>query len=77
MRPKPRVFMPSHTALQTLKQEPRLVFITWSQFSRVRRRMVASRVMPALLTTTSIGPRSFSIWATAAVTAAKSPTSNL
>jgi len=40
MRPKPRVFMPSHTAFDMLKQEPRLVSITWSHMSRVSRRMV-------------------------------------
>ena len=62
MRPKPRVFMPSHTALLMLKQEPRLVSMTASHMSRVRRRMVESRVMPALFTRTSTGPRSFSIW---------------
>ena len=39
--------------------------------------MVESRVMPALLTTISIGPSSFSICATAAFTASKSLTSNL
>ncbi len=61
MRPKPRVFMPSHTALLMLKQEPRLVSMTASHMSRVRRRIVESRVMPALFTRTSTGPRSFSI----------------
>src|SRR5438046_30597 len=63
MRPKPRVFMPSHTALLTLKQEPRLVSITASHMSRLRRRIVLSRVMPALLTTISIGPRYSSLGA--------------
>jgi hypothetical protein len=45
--------------------------------SRDRRFMVASRVMPALLTSTSTGPISAAIFAIAAWQAAKSPTSNL
>jgi hypothetical protein len=69
--------MPSHTALLTLKQEPRLVSITACHMVRSRRRMVESRVIPALLTTISIGPSSFSIWAMAAFTPSKSLTSNL
>ena len=60
-----------------LKQEPRLVSITESHMSRVSLRMVESRVMPALFTSTSIGPRSFSIWLITVWQAAKSPTSNL
>jgi hypothetical protein len=45
--------------------------------SRVSLRMVESRVMPALLTSTSIDPRSFSISAIPAWQAAKSQASNL
>ena len=48
--------MPSNVSLQMLKQEPRLVSITASHMSRFMRSIVPSRVMPALLTTISIGP---------------------
>ena len=41
-----------------LKTELRLVRITASQFSLVMRCSMPSRVMPALLTSTSMGPSS-------------------
>ena len=56
MRPKLRSSMPSQAALHMLKQPPRLVSSTSSQASRFIFFMVASRVMPALLTITSTGP---------------------
>ncbi len=48
--------MPSNVSLHRLKQEPRLVSITASHMSRDMRDMVASRVIPALLTRMLIGP---------------------
>ena len=48
--------MPSNTALAMLKQPPKLVSITSCHFSWSIRFMVESRVMPALLTSTSTGP---------------------
>ena len=56
MRPKLRERMPSMTSRVMLKTESRLVRITASQFSLVMRCSMASRVMPALLTSMSIGP---------------------
>ena len=50
--------MPSITALDMLKHETRLVWITAFHCSKLMRCIVASRVMPALLTSTSIGPSS-------------------
>ena len=44
-----------------LKQEERLVWITAFHCSKLIRCIVASRVMPALLTSTSTGPSSASI----------------
>ena len=41
-----------------LKTKSRLVWITASQFSLVMRCSMASRVMPALLTSTAMGPTS-------------------
>ena len=57
-RPKLRARMPSMTSRVMLKTESRLVRITASQFSLVMRCSMASRVMPALLTSMSMGPRS-------------------
>ena len=58
MRPQPRSSIPSHTCLVMLKQESRLVFITASQLTLSIFLKVMSRVMPALFTSTSIGPTS-------------------
>ena len=48
--------MPSITALDMLKHDDRLVWITAFHCSKLMRCIVASRVMPALLTSTSTGP---------------------
>ena len=48
--------MSGMTCLVTLNMELRLVSITASQSSRVIFRNMRSRVMPALLTSTSMGP---------------------
>ena len=56
MRPKLRARMPSMTSRVMLNTESRLVRITASQLSLVMRCSMPSRVMPALLTSTSIGP---------------------
>jgi len=56
MRPQPRSTMSGTTCLVTLNMLLRLVSITASQSSRVILRNMRSRVMPALLTSTSIGP---------------------
>jgi hypothetical protein len=60
-----------------LKQEDRLVWITWFHCSNVILCMVPSRVMPALLTSTSTGPRSASIRLMPSWHWAKSLTSHL
>ena len=65
------------TQRHMLKQEVRLVWITASHCSKLMRCSVPSRVMPALLTSTSTGPSSASIAFTAASQASKSQTSNL
>jgi hypothetical protein len=70
MRPKLRARIESITQRQMLKQEPRLVWITSAHCSGVIRCMVLSRVMPALLTTMSTGPRSAVIFFSAASQAA-------
>ncbi len=77
MRPKPRSRMPSMTLRVMLNTESRLVAITARQFSGAILCSMPSRVMPALLTSTSTGPRSASTWATPAAQASKSPTSHL
>ena len=64
MRPQPRSTMPSHTGLVMLNTESRLVRMTASQFGLSIFLKVMSRVMPALLTSTSTGPTSFTILAT-------------
>lgn len=56
IRPQRRSSMPSMTCLVVLNRPLRLVSITARQFSRDSLRKVASRVMPALFTSTSIGP---------------------
>jgi hypothetical protein len=55
MRPQPFSTMSATTCLVTLNMLFRLVSITASQSSRVIFRNMRSRVMPALLTSTSIG----------------------
>ena len=69
--------MPSMTALDMLKHDERLVWMTAFHCSKLIRCIVASRVMPALLTSTSTGPSAASIALTPAAQAAKSPTLNL
>ena len=69
--------MPGKVAWQRLKQEPRLVSSTACHLSGVIFWSVPSRVIPALLTRMSIGPKSCSIWAMPASQAAKSLTSHL
>ncbi len=56
MRPKPFSTMSGTTCLVTLNMELRLVLMTASQSSRVIFRNMRSRVMPALLTSTSMEP---------------------
>src|SRR6185312_4817078 len=58
MRPQPRSTMPSHTCFVMLKHESRFVWTTASQLALSILRNVMSRVMPALFTSTSMGPRS-------------------
>jgi len=55
-RPQPRSTIPSQTCLVMLKQLSRLVLITASQLALSIFLNVVSRVMPALFTSTSIGP---------------------
>ena len=50
--------MPSITARHMLKHDDRLVWITAFHCSKLMRCIVVSRVMPALLTSTSTGPPS-------------------
>ena len=70
--------MPSITARHMLKHETRLVWITAFHCSKLMRCIVASRVMPALLTSISTGPPSAaSIALTPSAQALKSATSNL
>ena len=59
-----------------LKQESRLVFITASQFALSIFLNVMSRVMPALLTSTSTGPTSSATFFTQAAADPKSATSH-
>src|ERR1700737_2716351 len=76
IRPHPRSTMPSHTCLVMLKQESRLVLITASQFVLSIFLKVMSRVMPALLTSTSTAPTSLTTWATQATHESQSTTSH-
>jgi hypothetical protein len=75
MRPQPRSTMPSHTGLVMLNTLSRLVRSTASQSGLPIFRKVASRVMPALLTSTSTGPTSVCIRAAAFWHESKSATS--
>ncbi len=74
MRPKPRSRIPSMTLRVMLKIEARFTWITSFHCSSLILWSMASRVMPALLTSTSIGPSSFSTLATAAAQSAKDET---
>ncbi|MNC84564.1 hypothetical protein D3C83_01200 [compost metagenome] len=75
MRPQPRSTMPSHTGLVMLNTLSRLVRSTASQSTLPILLNVMSRVMPALLTSTSIAPASDWIIATAFWHESKSATS--
>jgi len=77
IRPQPRSRIPGKVALAMLKHPPRLMRITSFQSSNDIRCSVPSRVMPALLTTTSTGPMSASTCAHPARQASWSPTSHL
>ncbi len=58
MRPQPFSTMPGTTCLVTLNMLLRLVSMTAFQSSGVIFRNMRSRVMPALFTSTSMGPTS-------------------
>ena len=60
MRPRPRSRMPSITGRHMLNSELRLVSITAVHCSGVMRWKTESRMIPALLTSTSTGPSSAS-----------------
>jgi hypothetical protein len=66
--------MSSMTCLVTLNRLVRLVSMTASQSARVILRNMPSRVMPALLTSTSTGPCSARTLANAATVESQSPT---
>src|SRR5476651_2199756 len=74
-RPQPRSIMPSHTCLVMLKQESRFACITASQLILSIFLKVISRVIPALLTSTSTAPRSSVILRTQARQDSQSVTS--
>ena len=76
-RPNLRARMPSHTGRVMLNSEFRFVLMTAYHWSFVILWNMPSRVMPALLTRTSMGPRSASTFATPAAQASKSETSHL
>ncbi|MNT78874.1 hypothetical protein D3C72_2181550 [compost metagenome] len=75
-RPKPRSSIDSTTGLHTLNTESRLVLITASQSALPSLRKLASRVMPALLTSTSTGPSCSVMAATACWHESKALTSH-
>src|SRR4029077_15853236 len=75
MRPQPRSTIASHTCLVMLKHESRLVCITESQPSRSILPKVMSRVIPALLISTSTGPSSATICVTQLTQLSQSATS--
>ena len=77
MRPNLRSRMPSMTCRVMLNSEPRLVLITAVHCSGFMRWNMASRVMPALLTSTSTGPSSASTCFTPSAQASKEETSHL
>ncbi len=66
--------MPSITCLVTLNSEVRLVSITASQSARVILRNTTSRVMPALLISTSTSPTSALTLSNAALVESQSAT---
>ena len=74
MRPQPFSTMSGTTCLVTLNMLFRLVSITASQSSRVIFRNMRSRVMPALLTSTSIAPCSALALVKASTVESQSPT---
>jgi hypothetical protein len=74
MRPQPRSIMSGTTCLVTLNIDVRLVLMTASQSSLVILTNSRSRVMPALLTSTSIGPCSALALAKACTTLSQSAT---
>ena len=76
-RPNLRARMPSITWRVMLNNEPRLVLMTALHCSSVILWNAPSRVMPALLTSTSIGPRSASTCLTPAAQASNELTSHL
>ena len=77
MRPNLRARMPSITGRVMLNSEPRLVLITAFHCSSVILWKAPSLVMPALLTSTSTGPRSASTFLTPAAQASNEETSHL
>ena len=76
IRPQPRSTMPSQTCFVMLKHESRFVFITASQLILSIFLNVMSRVIPALLTSTSIGPISADTFCTHAAAESQSATSH-
>jgi len=76
MRPQPRSAIVSQTCFVMLKHESRFVFITASQFALSIFLNVMSRVMPALLTSTSTGPTSSTTFLTQAAHDSQSATSH-
>ena len=77
MRPNLRERMPSITGRVMLNSEPRLVLMTAFHCSSVILWKAPSRVMPALLTSTSTGPRSASTCLIPAAQASNELTSHL
>src|SRR5690348_4391668 len=75
IRPQRRLIIPRAACLVTRKAPFRLVFRTVSQSSSPIRNNKLSRVVPALLTTTSMRPKSFSTAATVVSTCCASLTS--
>ena len=75
MRPQRLASMGSSTCLLMLNRLSRLVRMTSDQCGNSILRMLWSRVMPALLTSTSMRPNCASTLATASLQAAKSLTS--
>ena len=76
-RPNLRARMPSITWRVMLNSEPRLVLMTAFHWSSVILWKAPSLVMPALLTSTSTGPRSASTCLTPAAQASNELTSHL
>ena len=70
MRPHLRFFMPGTAARMLWNEDDRLMAMTASHFSTGKSSMLATCWMPALLTSTSSAPNSFSV---PAIMAAISP----